>query len=303
MKIDYSQEKYWFEFSSQYIGKEIDIFYVYPTINSEPLSNKGDVPCYTDISKPQVRKAATKNQSYNKTVYAAGDFNFFAPYYRQMTTKVFAMSQKEHKQKAKLSFGDIKNAFQYYMEHFNQGRPFILLGHSQGSLMLLELLKRGMTESQFGQMVAAYLMGYEITEKVLKKFPDRLKPATGELDKGCIISYNSVTTLNAISPLLARTQVCINPLNWKTDGSFASKDLHKGIVRFSKEKRAYATTPHYTGARIENHFLVCEDVDPNVCYDEKIKEPFPFGNLHFADSWLFAENIKENMRKRAGLEK
>lgn len=299
MAVDYSQEKYWFEASSQFIGKEVDIFYVYPTINSEPLSNRGDVPSHTNIYDPSVRKAATKNQSYNKSVYAAGDFNFFAPYYRQMTTKVFAMSNKERKRRSKLAMSDVKEAFQYYMSHFNNGRPFILLGHSQGSQMLLELIKRGMTDAQHQQMVAAYLMGFEITQKDLIKYPHRLKPATGELDKGVVISYNSVTSTEAISHLFSRTVVCINPVNWRTDGEIATKEMHKGIIRYSKEKKGYLSTPNYTSVQIVNHVLVCKEVDPYVCYDEKIKEPFPLGNLHFADSWLFAENIKENIRKRA----
>lgn len=301
MRPRYSIGKYWFESSSQYKGKPVDIFYIYPTINSEPLSNRGSVPAYTDISRAEVRNAAKKNQVYNKTVYAADDFNFFAPYYRQMTTKVFAMSNTERKFRAKLSAADVRRAFQYYMRTFNNGRPFILLGHSQGSQMLLELLKHGMTDKQYDQMVAAYLMGYEITEKDLDKFPHRLKPAMGETDRGVVISYNSVTSMEGKSPLFANTVVCINPLNWRTDGVLASADLHKGIVRYDKKAKAYKTTPGYTSVRIEDHLLVCGEVDPKVCYNESLKEPFPWGNLHFADTWLYAENIKENMRRRAGL--
>lgn len=301
MRPRYSIEKYWFESATQYKGKTADIFYIYPTINSEPLSNRGSVPSYTDISRAEVRNAAKKNQVYNKTVYAADDFNFFAPYYRQMTTKVFAMSNTERKFRAKLSASDVKRAFQYYMRTFNNGRPFILLGHSQGSQMLLELLKHGMTDKQYEQMVAAYLMGYEITAKDLEKYPHRIKPATGEIDKGVVISYNSVTSLEGKSPLFAQTVVCINPLNWRTDGALATADKHLGIVRYSKKEQAYVTTPHYTSARIQDHLLVCEDVNPKVCYNESLKEPFPWGNLHFADTWLYAENIKANMRKRTGI--
>lgn len=301
MHPKYSNTKYWFEYTSQDTGKSVDIFYVYPTINSEPLSNRGSVPAYTDISRSEVRNAAKKNQTYNKTVYAGADFNFFAPYYRQMTTKVFAMSNTERKLRAKLSATDVIRAFQHYMREFNNGRPFILLGHSQGSQMLLELLMHGMTDKQYEQMVAAYLMGYEITQKELDKFPHRIKPAQGELDKGVVISYNSATSLEGRSPLLANTVVCINPLNWKTDETPAPIGSHKGIIRYDKKKQGYKTTPGFTSVRIQDHLLICEEVDPKVCYNEILKEPFPWGNLHFADTWLYAENIRENMRKRAGI--
>lgn len=301
MHPKYSSSKYWFEFDSQDKGKSVDIFYVYPTIDSKPLCNRGNVPCYTDISKAEVRNAAKKNQIYNKTVYAGDDFNFYAPYYRQMTTKVFVMSNTERKLRAKLSATDVIRAFQHYMREFNNGRPFILLGHSQGSQMLLELLMHGMSEKQYGQMVAAYLMGYEITSKELEKFPHRIKPAQGELDKGVVISYNSATCLEGRSPLLANTVVCINPLNWKTDGTVAPMESHKGIIRYDKKAQGYKTTPCFTSVQIQDHLLICKEVDPKVCFNETIKEPFPWGNLHFADTWLYAENIKENMRKRAGL--
>ena len=43
---------------------------------------------------------------------------------------------------------DVNDAFQYYMAHYNHGRPFFLMGHSQGSQMLIELLKHGMTDEQ-----------------------------------------------------------------------------------------------------------------------------------------------------------
>lgn len=301
MTPKYSNEKYWFEYATQNTGKPVDIFYVYPTINSEPLSNKGNIPSYTDIKRAEVRNAARKNQSYNKVVYADNEFNFYAPYYRQMTTKVFEMSKTERTERSKLSVSDIRRAFQYYMREFNNDRPFILLSHSQGSQMLLELLKYGMTDKQFNQMIAAYLMGYEITQKELDKFPNRLKPATGELDKGVIISYNSATSVQSKSPLLSNSVVCINPLNWKTDGTLAPSKLHKGIIRYDKTIQGYKVTPEFTSVQIQDHILICKDVNPAICYNEKIKEPFPLGNLHFADTWLYAANIKENMRKRCGL--
>ncbi len=302
MKIDYAEREYWFDYDNQYIGKETDIFYIYPTMDPTPLKNKEEVPTYTDIRKESVRLQASKNQIYNKNVYAAGDFNFYAPYYRQMTTKVFEMGSRERRRRSGLSMGDVCAAFQHYMAHFNNGRRFILLGHSQGSQMLLNLLKRGMTDEQRQQMIAAYLIGYEITKRDLEKYPDRLKPAQGELDTGVVISYNSVTDVSACSPLFKKTVVCINPLNWKTDESLAPKALHKGVIRFSKTEGRYVKTEQYTSAQIQNHLLVCRDVDPAVCFKENIKEPFPWGNLHFADSWLFAENLRENMRRRGVVE-
>lgn len=71
--------------------------------------------------------------------------NIYAPYYRQMSTgatipedsNVLATDLDEFKQGA----DDVQRAFQYYIEHLNQGRPFIIAGHSQGTMALIELIK------------------------------------------------------------------------------------------------------------------------------------------------------------------
>jgi len=114
-----------------------------------------------------------------------------------------------------------------------------------------------------------------------------------------IIMYNSLTILEARSPRINLSVVCINPLNWKTDSTMATREEHLGIVRFNRETRQYDTIPHFTGAYIQDHYLICTDVDPAVVFNEELKDLFPYGNLHFMDSWLYALNLKVNMAERA----
>jgi hypothetical protein len=173
------------------------------------------------------------------------------------------------------------------------------LGHSQGSAVLLELLKYYMSQEQYEQMIAAYLIGWQITGEELEAFPDRLIPARGSTDTGVIIMYNSLTTLEARSPQIDRSVICINPLNWKTDSTIATREEHLGIVRFNRETFQYDTIPRFTGAYIQDHYLICTDVDPAVVFNEELKDLFPYGNLHFMDSWLYALNLKANMAERA----
>jgi hypothetical protein len=295
---DYSMTTYWYLDPAGQTTKAADIFYVYPTLGSSSTNEEGHVLYFTDVSQQHERDAALGNQRFNHQVYAGVDYNFFAPFYRQRTMDAYQAEPVLMAQHRNIPVEDIAAAFGYYMANYNLGRPFMLLGHSQGSAVLLELLKHHITAEQLELMVAAYLIGWQITAEELEHFPDRIRPATGSDDTGVIIMYNSLTTLDAKSPVIGESVVCINPLNWKTDGTPAGRESHMGILRYNREKGQYDTIPHFTGAYIAEHYLICPDVDPAMVYNEALAEMFPFGNLHFMDSWLFALNLKDNMALR-----
>jgi hypothetical protein len=293
---DYHDPVYWFLNPAEQTLREVDIFYVYPTLGFSTDTLNPAV--LADISRQEARDAAFSNQRFNHEVYAGDEYNFFSPFYRQRTMNALTEGFENEEQIMQIPVSDITAAFQHYMTHYNGGRPFMLLGHSQGSAVLLELLKYNMSQAQYEQMIAVYLIGWQITREELDEFPDRLIPARGSNDTGVIIMYNSLTTLDAKSPRIDRSVVCINPLNWKTDSTPATREEHLGIVRFNRETRQYDTIPHFTGAYIKDHYLITTDVDPAVVFNEELKDLFPYGNLHFMDSWLYALNLKVNMAER-----
>ena len=296
---DYSNPVYWFLDPAGQTSRAVDIFYVYPTLG---FSGDSVNPVFlTDISLQESRDAAFSNQRFNHEVYAGDEYNFFAPFYRQRTMDALTESPENAELIMQVPVADIAAAFLHYMTHYNQGRPFMLLGHSQGSAVLLELLKQSMKQEHIEQMVAAYLIGWQITQEELDTYPHRLKPARGSDDTGVIVMYNSLTTPEAKSPRIGQSVVGINPLNWKTDSTPATREEHMGIVRFNRDTRQYDTIPHFTGAYLQNHYLICTDVDPAAVFNEELKDLFPYGNLHFMDSWLFALNLKANMAERVGV--
>ena len=104
---------------------------------------------------------------------------------------------------------DVREAFRYYLEHFNGGRPFVLAGHSQGARCVLELLKEEMNDSLYGRLVAAYVVGYRITDGELEG-ARYVVPAADSLDTGVVICINSVADTSALSPLFRGNRACIN---------------------------------------------------------------------------------------------
>jgi hypothetical protein len=192
---------------------------------------------------------------------------------------------------------DINDAFQYYMTHYNHGRPFFLMGHSQGSQVLIELLKKGMTAEQRQQMVAAYCIGYHVSAEELAEYPEALKPATDSLMQGLIV-FNSVTDTTAIGMVSRGDVVGINPTTWTMATNTIPAEFHLGMAKYNDARDSVLIVPCLTKTYLDQHTTVCPDLDPEMVFIPAYEQMFPRGNLHFADSWLFGGNVLENMRCR-----
>ena len=133
------------------------------------------------------------------------------------------------------------------MTHYNAGRPFILAGHSQGAKAVIELLKHTITPRQHDNMIAAYAFGFSVCDQELEQYP-MLRPARDSVDCGVLICYNSVSAPEAVSPLFRDNVICINPLNWHTDTTYAhGRAAYRcGIFRCRRPGR-YLESP-YRGA-------------------------------------------------------
>ena len=121
--VDYADSYNWLSLPN--VSKEVDIFYVYPTVSS---NETGSMSIYDDADRALAQGIFEAQAS----VYEPYG-NVFAPYYRQMTTKVkiedgmLATDTEAFKQGAL----DVQDAFEYYINNLNDGRPFIIAGHSQ----------------------------------------------------------------------------------------------------------------------------------------------------------------------------
>ena len=217
---------------------EVDIFYVLPTI----YSDKNNAYMLWHDNKSLQKKAQMIAAQH--TGIFSGYCRVFAPYYRQAE---FRRALKEinlpvDKQTfIRHGIYDVQNAFRYDMKHLNKGRPFILLGFSQGSVALLEVMKREFADRKINsKLVAAYLIGYPNMPKSFPQYP-YLRTAQRADDTGVIITYNSQAPGKVKSPFTGNAGTyCINPVNWRTDSKVADKSEHKGS-RFFDFKSGKAT--------------------------------------------------------------
>ncbi len=285
---DYSNDDSW---ASRPLTPDnpVDVFYVYPTVYS------GNCPKNMDVFNTQLRSDVQGLLKAQAGVYA-GAANLFAPYYRQVS---FAVLNPEEDMTIDRNFrigaDDVHRAFEYYLAFLNQGRPFILASHSQGSVVMLDLLRSRFHDPQLQkQLVAAYLIGYSITGEDQQKYP-WIHPAQGAKDTGVVISWNTQAPGATGSPVLRPGAICINPLNWRTDSTPADTSLNLGAVFFNDFKgTVLREVPQYTGARIDSETSALVTTPP-----EKLGIGyFPPGVLHIYDYAFWFRNLEQNVRDR-----
>ena len=291
--IDYADMTYWYAFGET--DKPADVFYIYPTVSTISFVDN-DSSWFADITQAEVREEANGNQRFNKMLY--DDYNFYAPYYRQMIFESYTQPDSIMQKNAAFAAQDVKDAFQYYMAHANGGRPFFLVGHSQGSQVLIELLKDGMTEEQRRLMVAAYCIGYHVTAEELAQYPTQLCPAMDSTETGKLIIFNSVTDTTAIGMVARNDVVGVNPTTWTMAADTIPAEYQLGLAKYNDSRDSVLIVSCPTRTYLYKHNTVCPDLDPDMVYIPAYKDMFPRGNLHFADSWLFAGNVKQNMACR-----
>ncbi len=150
------------------------MFYVIPTSGADWVDGDGVTHHFLDINNPDHRLAM--EDRFNMAYPIFGDSaNFFSPYYRQITLQVWAGGTEAVNQYYPTTFEDVKADFDYYMEHWNGGREFVLAGFSQGVKGVKELMKV-MTEEQYARMKAAYVIGFPVLQEDVDA-TDRFKPA------------------------------------------------------------------------------------------------------------------------------
>jgi hypothetical protein len=156
----------------------------------------------------------------------AGVCRTYAPLYRQMTMAAVATvaAGGDVSGPARLAYGDVANAWRNYLATRNQGRPFVLIGHSQGSALLEQLIAREIETNPavLARMKLALLPGFNVLVPQGKLVGGTFKKVplcSREGETGCAISYVSYREKNeppagalfGIADQPGMTVGCVNP--------------------------------------------------------------------------------------------
>ncbi len=209
----------------------VDVFFIHPTT-------------LTDLSRKEwnadLGDSALNEKTDRSTIlFQASVFNeyrVFAPRYRQAHLRAYYTGDRASARQAfDLAYSDVRAAFQYYLDHYNQGRPIIIASHSQGSTHAERLLKEFFQDKPLkNKLVAAYIIGMAIPRD---SFPD-MEACRDSASTGCLIGWR--TYKEGFEPDFvekeAGSSLVVNPLTWTTDSVYASRSLNKGAVltKFNK---------------------------------------------------------------------
>ncbi len=192
-----------------------DCFYVYPTVSTDPGGNSDMVidPAEKRVVDQQLARFASKCR-------------VFAPMYRQVTLAALrsVMLGRPSPGDAELAYGDVRDAWRWYLANENKGpnnqpRGVVLIGHSQGSRVLLNLLKNEIDgQPAQKQMISALVLGMNTPVDAAGKYGS-IPLCTKADQAGCLVTYVS---FRATSPPPANSRFgktdadghragCVNP--------------------------------------------------------------------------------------------
>jgi len=281
------------------VDKEVDVFYLYPTAWQKVNTTDPDI---CEIDNPSMLIGSAVAFARQATAFETVG-NIYAPYYRQADAAyVLALPLAEHDAViAGIPTTDAVAAFDYYIKHYNNGRPFILAAHSQGSNVLINLLAGYMKDHPdvYGRMVAAYVVGYSVSDEYLAKNP-HLKFAEGPDDTGVIISYNTQApdVVAGTNPVVSPGGLVINPITWTRDETLATTAEGLGSFMPDPVTKVFSQVPQYADAKIDktNGVLICSTADENALYS--LSGALGKGVYHSFDYPFYYYNLRENAANR-----
>jgi hypothetical protein len=216
-----------------------DCFYVYPTASLDPTPNSDMIPGVEERGQ-----AASQFAAFGTVCRT------FAPVYRQVTlTALRAGGAAFAAADWNLAYGDVRAAFHDYLARDNHSRPFVLIGHSQGSMLLKRLVADEIDGTPLAaRLVSAILPGTTVLVPVGKDVGGDFKTlplCRAATQTGCIVTWASYRDAPPANGLFGRSADpelqagCTNPARLgggraALDGVFGFPWWDKGFVQYRR---------------------------------------------------------------------
>jgi hypothetical protein len=260
-----------------------DVFFLYPTT----FTDEKDLRWNADINDA----ALNAKTDYSPILYQASAFNayrVFSPRYRQAHIRAYFTADTVAARAAfDTAYADIRTAFDYYLQHLNNGRPIIIASHSQGSTHAQRLLKEYFDNKPLQkQLVVAYIPGMYISPSLFM----RIKTCSDTQQTGCVCAWRTFKN-NFLPDFVLKekeTSLVNNPLSWTTGNGYAPNSLNEGsvLLNFNKVRK------QVTGAQVHD----------GVLWIGRLHMPGGFlvrrKNFHVGDINIFYLNIRTDVQRR-----
>lgn len=280
--------------------QDFAVFFVHPTsyLDRANWNAPLDDPESQAIARLYVRGMASP---FNRAS------EIWAPRYRQATFGAFLTDSPEAQRAIDAAYDDVKQAFAFFVASVDEDTPIVLVGHSQGSLHLLRLLREELATSPLkGRVAAIYAVGWPIS--VAHDLPALGFPACATPSQaGCIMSWSTFAEpadpgavleaygasagfdgeLRGDSPIL-----CTNPLTGGIGGT-APAEANLGTLIPEADYSTGVLVPGEVPARCDERGLLLIGDPPEVG-----SAVLPGNNYHVYDIPLFWQNVKQDVARR-----
>ncbi len=306
----------------------VDVFYVHPTTYFGGTGWNSDM----DAGGAATQTLETVLGGHG-TIFS-DCCRFYAPRYRQAHISVFGepedpgeLALNNSFKALELAYRDVEAAFDVFLASRDADRPFIIAGHSQGSLHAFRLMETRVEGTPLqDKMIVAYTIGFWFPADKLVRGPASIGLCETADQTGCFVTYdtygdagNGRNVSGSITHwyktgwewTTGDRTLCVNPISWRYDTQRAEKAAHKGsmplpttfdpldlILNRNSGKtyeRLEQPVPRLTWAKCdENGTLYIESQSDNVFaggIDER--------QMYHSYDWpLFYMDIKENVQHR-----
>ena len=192
------------------VDPPVDCFYVYPTVSEATTTNAP-----LRVTPAEVRVVRAQAARFTAAC------RLFAPVYRQITRKGLFSGGLRSAEARDLAYSDVLSAFNDYLNIFNDGRPYVLIGHSQGTTNLVRLIQSEIDGDAAlrDRLLSALLIGGSVTVSPGKDVGGsfvNIPACTTATQNGCVVAYNSYAGDPPVDGIFGRStptrqSLCVDP--------------------------------------------------------------------------------------------
>lgn len=266
------------------LGSAVDVFFLHPTTYT---GQKGHNNWNGPIDDPKLNKKTDDGTILYQASIFNGSGRVFAPRYRQAhLSAYFAKDTASAHQAFDMAYVDVKAAFQYYLNNYNDGRPVIIAAHSQGTTHGMRLIKEFFDGKPLQKkLIAAYLAGIGVPKDYFKY----IKPCETADEIGCFCSWRTYRRNRMPRwDTEGERMLVTNPLTWTIDTQYAPREKNVGGIAFKFDD----IRPGICDAQVHDGLL----------WVRRPRFPWSFlllrSNYHAGDYNLFYLNVRENAMRR-----
>ena len=165
--------------------RPVDCFYVYPTISNDKSK-------YASLRRSAEVRAVTNWQAAR----FSPSCRMFAPVYRQATMASLVASMLGLPREQGPGYADVRAAWRRYLAHDNHGRGVVLIGHSQGTFVLRQLIAEEIDPRPAvrDRLVSALLLGGNVEVPKGRRTGgdfDQIPLCSRKGQAGCAVAYST----------------------------------------------------------------------------------------------------------------